>query len=255
MYPRPSFPEKHVLNFAENLLYPQTPNSSPIDPSSPAVIEATETTRVTLSWDELRARVGKCTRALKDLGVSAHDVIAGYVANHANAVVYMLSATGLGAIWTGVSPDCGVGMVKDRLCQVKPKVLIADSSQEYNGKIFDVISKVREIVEGLDDLRSVIVLSDLSKLELESEGLRPVKGAVESHKELMGGDLSHLSFSKYPPDHPVYILYSSGTTGAPKCIAHGAIGTLLQHKKEHCLHCDIKPGDRMFYFTTCTWMM
>lgn len=251
MFPRPSFFVDARLNFAENLLYP------PANPAedSLAVVAATESTRESVTWKALRERVHACQSGMQAHGIKSGDRIAGYVGNHVNALVIMLAATSLGAIWTGVSPDSGVSMVLDRLKQIQPRLLFADAKQEYNGKSHDVLPKVREITAGLSSLEKVVILGGSSELE----NLKASCGVkIQSLEEFQGkapGSGSSIYFEQLPSDHPVYILYSSGTTGAPKCIVHGAIGTLLQHKKEYILHCDIRPGERVFYFTTCTWMM
>ncbi|KAB8343185.1 hypothetical protein FH972_022775 [Carpinus fangiana] len=251
MFPRPDFLPGARLNFAENLLWPA---SNP-DPASTAILAATESTRESVSWSALRDRVQACQHGMKTLGVKSGDRVAGYVGNHVNAIVIMLAAASLGAIWTGVSPDSGVSMVLDRLKQIEPVLLFADAQQEYNGKLHDVLPKVKAIVAELTSLKAVVLLP---KLPEGSELSLPEKVKLLSLGEFEGQatrNHSDMTFEQLPPDHPVYILYSSGTTGAPKCIVHGAVGTLLQHKKEHILHCDIKPGERLFYFTTCTWMM
>lgn len=262
MFPRPAFFPDARLNFAQNLLFPTT--TPPLDPDSPAIIAATETTRSTITWTELRQRVKQVQAALRRYGLKQNDRVAGFVANHVDAVVFMLAATSLGAIWTGLSPDSGVSMALDRLKQIEPRVLVVDCRQEYGGKVHGVLGKVREIVAGLGSLRGVVVLSDGVDGSAEAQredlsGLKPEKGAVWSMYEFLGSSAENgdeeLTFEQLPADHPVYILYSSGTTGAPKCIVHGAIGTLIQHKKEHVLQCDIRPGDRLLYFTTTTWMM
>lgn len=150
-------------------------------------------------------------------------------------------------------------MVLDRLTQVEPTILFADCQQFYNGKTFDVIPKVREIIGKLPTLKALVVLPPLTGPVSEKPDVEPPNGktyTMQSFTSLSGPvSVADLTFAQLPPDQPVYILYSSGTTGAPKAIVHGAIGTLLQHKKEHILHCGVLPGDRFFYFTTATWMM
>ncbi|KAF7865230.1 hypothetical protein EAF04_006207 [Stromatinia cepivora] len=254
MFPRPNFFQGSLLNFAENLLYPA--NLS-IDPDSPAIIAATESTRSTVSWAELREQVRKCTNALRTLGVKPHDRVAGFVGNHTNTVVAMLAAASLGAIWTGVSPDTGVAAVLDRLVQIEPVVLFADNGVEYNGRFHESLSKAREIVKELQGLKRLIIF-DTVDLPVEIEGFDIKDGKAETFDEFLksaSDPNAPLKFIQLPPDTPLYILYSSGTTGKPKCIIHSSLGTLIQHKKEHILHCDMRPGDRLFYFTTCTWMM
>ncbi|KAI9820942.1 MAG: hypothetical protein M1832_003414 [Thelocarpon impressellum] len=253
MFPRPAFFRGATLNFAENLLYPRLD----LDEDSPAVIAATETLRETLSWRQLRDRVRRCAASMKAVGVKEGDRVAGYLANHADALVAMLSAASLGAIWSGVSPDTGAHAVVERLRQIEPVLLFADNAVTYNGRTHEVQGKVREVARELPCLRAVVVFDTVASAATDLELLKVANGKAWSHKDFLslGGGHMKLDFAQLSPDHPVYILYSSGTTGKPKCIVHGAIGTLLQHKKEHEIHCDIRPGDRLFYFTTCTWMM
>lgn len=258
MFPRPAFFEGAKLNFAENLLYPpQNP-----DPESPAIIAATETSRETVTWRELRSRVRECQNGMIAVGLKEGDRVAGYVANHTNALVAMLAATSLGAIWTAVSPDTGVHAVLERLRQIEPTLLFADNAVFYNGRSHPVLPKVVEIAAALPSLRGAVVFPTVSSFETDFSQLKVQAGEAWDYATFAGlsggqsGESSRkMTFKQLPPDHPVYILYSSGTTGAPKCIVHGAIGTLLQHKKEHILHCSITPQSRLFYFTTCTWMM
>ncbi|KAI9816817.1 MAG: hypothetical protein M1827_001462 [Pycnora praestabilis] len=253
IYPRPAFFKGARLNFAENLLYP----SCKIDEDSPAVIAATEVSREYVSWKQLRERVHQCTAAMRALGVMEGDRVAGYVANHTNTLVALLSAASIGAIWTAVSPDTGVRAVLDRIQQIEPVILFADNAVIYNGRAHDVQDKVREIVKELPELKAVIVLNTVKEHVVKVSDMRVVKGNAWNYKEFLesGGANTKMEFSQLQPDHPVYILYSSGTTGKPKCIVHGAIGTLIQHKKEHEILCDIRPRDRSFYFTTTSWMM
>lgn len=252
MFPRPSFFRGAKLNFAENLLFPpQAPNSD-----SPAIIAATETDRETVTWAELRERVRLCQSGMLATGIKPGDRVAGYVANHTNALVAMLAATSLGAIWTAISPDTGVTAVLDRLTQIEPVILFADNASLYNGKTHPTIPKVQEIGSSLPSLRALVIFPTVPSVSAQIDATS-LAGIVVSYDSFVKKDAApqEIIFTQLPPDHPVYILYSSGTTGAPKCIVHGAIGTLIQHKKEHILHCDILPGDRLFYFTTCTWMM
>ncbi|KAF2281088.1 acetoacetate-CoA ligase [Westerdykella ornata] len=252
MFPRPSFFEGARLNFAENLLFP----TQEVDPESPAIIAATETTRETITWTELRERVRQCQAGMLATGLKEGDRVAGYVANHTNAIVAMLAATSLGGIWTAVSPDTGVRAVLERLRQIEPVLLFADNASFYKGRSHPVIPKVVEIAAQLPTLRAVVVFPTVSSVDADISSIKVAAGTAYDFATFTGlQPASTLTFRYFQPDHPVYILYSSGTTGAPKCIVHGAIGTLLQHKKEHILHCSITPQSRLFYFTTCTWMM
>ncbi|KAK4988253.1 hypothetical protein LTR50_004079 [Elasticomyces elasticus] len=252
MFPRPAFFAGSKLNFAENLLYP----AQEVDPESPAIIAATETTRETVTWRELHERVRLCQAGMFSMKIKPGDRVAGYVANHTNALVAMLAATSMGAIWTAVSPDTGVTAVLDRMRQIEPALLFTDNGVMYNGKTHPVLPKVEEIALALPTLRATVIFQTVPSMEsqLKSTSVADKTFTYDSFTKMQAAP-EKLTFTQLEPDHPVYILYSSGTTGAPKCIVHGAIGTLLQHKKEHILQCDIRPGDRLFYFTTCTWMM
>jgi len=252
MFPRPAFFPGVTLNFAQNLLFP----TQEVHPDSPAVIAATETTREVVTWAELRDRVKQCQAGMLALGLKDGDRVAGYVANHTYALVAMLAATSLGGIWTAVSPDTGVHAVLERLRQIEPAILFADNAAFYNGRSHPVLPKVGEIARDLPSLHAVVILPTVRSVAVDLDPACLVSGTVYDYAAFTAlNNTSELTFKQLPPDQPLYILYSSGTTGAPKCIVHGAIGTLLQHKKEHILHCSIQPGSRLFYFTTCTWMM
>ena len=252
MFPRPNFFEGARLNFAENLLYP----SCNPDEGSYAVIEANEVSRSYVTWKELRERVRQCSIAMKKLGVQEGDRVAGYVANHCNALVAMLATTSIGALWTAVSPDTGAHAVLDRIKQIEPIMMFADNAVAYNGKVHDVQEKLKAITKEIPQLRACVVFETIPGYDIDLKAVPVAEGKACSHAEFVQSISDEkLDFAQLQPDHPVYILYSSGTTGKPKCIVHGAIGTLIQHKKEHVIQCDIRLADRLFYFTTCTWMM
>ncbi|HIJ46288.1 MAG TPA: acetoacetate--CoA ligase, partial [Rhodospirillaceae bacterium] len=162
-----------------------------------------------------------------------------------------LAAASLGAVWSSCSPDFGVSGVVDRFGQIEPKVLFAADGYHYNGRVHDCLGKLEEILEHLPSVKTAVLVSLVRRPP--PGGMPPKVQPFESF--IAGFDADDIDFKRLAFDHPLYIMYSSGTTGAPKCIVHGAGGTLLQHLKEHLLHCDIKPADRVFYFTTCGWMM
>ena len=259
MFPRPAFFLGARLNFAENLLYPYC--DPPED--SFAIIAATETGRESVTWKRLRQRVKQCTAALRAIGISSGDRVGGYLANHTNALVAMLATTSVGAIWTGVSPDTGVHAVLDRMVQIQPRLLFSDNAVLYNGKVHDVHAKLQEIVLELSELQVVLVFETVKNHRFATDEISVGGSSYDdiSRKAWMYEDfvadyqdLGEQSFEQFHPDHPIYILFSSGTTGRPKCITHGAIGTLIQHKKEHDIHCNIRSGDRFFQYTTTSWM-
>jgi acetoacetyl-CoA synthetase len=257
MYPRPNFFAGSLLNFAENMLFPK---NATVSESSPAAITITEVEAkaVTTTWAELREAVRKCSNSLRTAGVKPNDIVAGFVSNHHQAIIAMLASASIGAIWTGISPDNGVSAVLDRLAQIGPKVLFADNGMIYNGKSWDSTAKTLEIAGRLKGkgLELVVVIDNIST----SLGLEEIKAKgveVMEYEQFLskGADDGELRFEQLPPSHPLYILYSSGTTGLPKAIVHTALGTLIQHKKEHFLHCSIDSSSTLLYYTTTSWMM
>lgn len=261
MYPRPDFFAGARLNFAENLLYPSAgADGGPPDEDATAVVTATEREgdRRETSWRELREAVRRCAGALRAAGLRPGDVVAGFVSNHVESVVAMLAAASAGAVWTGISPDTGVSAVLDRLAQIGPRVLVAENAMVYNGKEWSGKAKTAEVAGALrgKGLELVVVIENLRGAEMGLEELRGTVGRVEAWGDFLAGASDEpLRFEQLPPSHPLYILYSSGTTGLPKAIIHTAAGTLLQHKKELHLHCSLTPASRMLYYSTTSWMM
>jgi len=235
------------LNFAQNLL--RTPDGQP------ALVALDERgRRRQLTGAELRERVRAVAAALAADGVGPGDRVAGFLPNTLEPVVAMLATASLGAIWSSCSPDFGLRGVLDRFGQIEPKVLFACDGYAYAGKPVDTRERVTRIVQALPELKRLVLVPFLD----EKKGSDPFFATKNGSDPIYFGDYAAPGapgFAPLPFDHPLYILYSSGTTGVPKCIVHGAGGTLLQHLKELVLHTDVKPGDRLFFFTTCGWMM
>ncbi len=237
------FPDAR-LNFAENLLRRRD--------EAPALIFCNERgDRRCLTFAEVHAQVSRLGRALRALSVGPGDRVAGYLPNLPETAIAMLATTSVGAVWSSCSPDFGTRGAVDRFGQIAPKVLIAADGYFYGGKTHDSLTRVAEIRRAIPSIEKVLIVP----YTREDPPLAEIADAERMDEFLARHPPGEIEFAQLPFDHPVYILYSSGTTGAPKCIVHGAGGTLLQHLKEHRLQVDLKPGDCFFYFTTCGWMM
>lgn len=237
------FPDAR-LNFAENLLKHRGPE--------PAMIFRREDgLQRHVSRDEAHALASRISRALRALGVRPGDRIAGYLPNMPESIIAMLGATSLGAVWSSCSPDFGVQGVLDRFGQIEPRVLFTVDGYKYAGKGIDQRPKLKEIQAQLPTVEKVVVIPFLE----DRPDVAGIPNAVLLDDFLRPFEAGEIEFERVPFDHPLYILFSSGTTGVPKCIVHSVGGALLMNLKEHVLHTDEKPGDRLFYFTTLGWMM
>jgi acetoacetyl-CoA synthetase len=238
------FPEAR-LNFAENLLRRSGDGTA-------LIFRAEDKLERRLSWAELNAQVSRLQQALRAQGVGEGDRVAAILPNAPETIIALLAASSIGAVFSSCSPDFGVKGVMDRFGQIEPKVLIGCDGYYYNGKRIEIGEKLGEIARQLPTADAVLVadyLGDSARVAEPLDKGRTWDDALGAHAP------GEVEFTRLPFDHPVYIMFSSGTTGAPKCIVHAAGGALLQQAKEHALHCDVKPGDKVFYFTTCGWMM
>jgi acetoacetyl-CoA synthetase len=235
------FPDAR-LNFAENLLRRR-------DDHAALIFRGEDGRRESTSYRELYASVARLATSLRGAGIRPGDRVAGFMPNRPETVIAMLATASVGAVWSSCSPDFGEAGVLDRFGQIGPRILISTDGYLYNGKRLDSLARVRSIVDHLPQIERVIVVPFVDS-EPDLSGLAD---AVLWDEYL--SEETDLIFEALPFDHPLYVMYSSGTTGVPKCIVHGAGGTLLQHLKEHGLHTDIGPEDVVFYFTTCGWMM
>jgi acetoacetyl-CoA synthetase len=236
------FPDAR-LNFAENLLRHRDDNPALIFKS-----ESGETAQY--SYAELYSSVARTAAALRSAGVEKGDRVAGYMPNLPETVIAMLATTSIGAIWSSCSPDFGIDGVVDRLSQIQPVVLFCAAAYSYNGKTHDCLDKVRGIVKSIPSIETTVVVPYVNP----EAKIKRIPGATW-FSDFIDNPASEIEFERLGFDHPVYILYSSGTTGIPKCITHGAGGTLIQHLKELVLHTNLRRSDRICYFTTCGWMM
>ena len=232
------------LNFAENLL-------SRRDDSDAVIFWGEDLYKTSLTFNELYAQVANLSIWLRGMGVKKGDRIAGFLPNMPEAIVSMLATSSLGAIWTSCSPDFGVQSVLDRFGQVEPKVFICVDAYLYNGKVFNCLEKNQSIILKLPSIERTILVRYVDDKPINIT----LKNSTNFDDIVNTDESPDLIFERFKFNDPLYILFSSGTTGVPKCIVHGVGGTLIQHKKEHNLHCDIKEGERVFYFSTCGWMM
>ena len=236
------FPEAKI-NFAENLLRRR-------DDSDAMVFWAEDKVKRRMSWRELYDQVSRLQQALAAEGVGPGDRVAGYMPNMPETVIAMLATTSLGAIWSSCSPDFGIQGVLDRFGQIEPKVLFCPNGYLYNGKVIETLGRTAAFLADLPSVKKTVVAplidADPAAYPTDAVGWADFVAPFEAKE---------VAYTRQPFNSPLYIMYSSGTTGKPKCIVHGVGGTLLQHLKEHQLQSDVKPGDRVFYFTTCGWMM
>ena len=238
------FPDAR-LNYAENALRRRD--------DSPAIIfRGEDKVRSELSWAELYDAVGRMARALRQAGVKPGDRVAAAVPNMPETTVAFLAATAIGAIWSSCSPDFGERGILDRFGQIEPKVLVTCDGYYYNGKALDISEKIGQVLKQLPSVETVVVIDYIGA---GNDAVRKLRNA-KTYEDFLGAEPGgEITFEQVAFDHPIFILFSSGTTGIPKCIVHRTGGIILKHLTEQQLHGDIKAGDRLFYFSTCGWMM
>ena len=232
------------LNFAENLLRFR-------DNHIALIFKGEARPPVRITYAQLYDQVARLAKSLRAAGVKTGDRVAAYVPNMIEPIIAMLATTSIGAIWSSCSPDFGTKGVLDRFGQIQPKILFTANGYAYNGKTHDSLGRIGGILKELPSIEKVVVIPYTEK----RADISAISNAIHYEDFISKEEGLQIQFEQLPFDHPVYIMYSSGTTGLPKCMVHGAGGTLLQHLKELMLHCDLKRDDRIYYFTTLGWMM